>query len=106
MHQVTALSSLHDVAGLFGTQHRVQALRRAEGRPLPQAGILGESFSDARAFGWDVQAGALDWNKMVTGIQDHIGGLNFGYRVALRDKKARLKGALIPLLCSPPPSVC
>lgn len=24
---------------------------------------------------------------MVTAVQDHIGGLNFGYRVALRDKK-------------------
>ena len=32
-----------------------------------------------------------DWGKMVTGIQDHIGSLNFGYRTALREKKVDYK---------------
>ena len=28
-----------------------------------------------------------DWVKMVEEVQNHIGGLNWGYRVALREKK-------------------
>ena len=27
-----------------------------------------------------------DWGKLVGGVQDHIGSLNWGYRVQLRDK--------------------
>lgn len=27
-----------------------------------------------------------DWGKLVEGVQDHIGSLNWGYRVQLRDK--------------------
>lgn len=71
--------------------------------PSRQAGILGESFSDAKAFGWDIQTGPLNWNKMVTGVQDHIGGINFAYRVALRDKKARSRS--VGGSASPPPDV-
>jgi thioredoxin reductase (NADPH) len=52
---------------------------------MHQAGILGESFSDAREFGWKLRSDGHDWSKMVNGIQDHIGSLNFGYRTALRD---------------------
>ena len=52
---------------------------------MHQAGILGESFSDAKEYGWHVRNDGHDWNKMVTSIQDHIGSLNFGYRTALRD---------------------
>jgi len=54
-------------------------------RLMHQAGILGESFSDAAAFGWGVTSTGHDWEKMVTAIGDHIGSLNFGYRTALRD---------------------
>ncbi len=28
----------------------------------------------------------MDWPAMVQAVQDHIGSLNWGYRVALRDK--------------------
>ena len=52
---------------------------------MHQAGILGESFSDAKEYGWHVRNDGHNWNKMVTSIQDHIGSLNFGYRTALRD---------------------
>jgi hypothetical protein len=52
---------------------------------MHQAGILGESFSDAKQYGWKVTSEGHDWTKMVTSIQDHIGSLNFGYRTALRD---------------------
>lgn len=30
-----------------------------------------------------------DWDKLVTGVQDHIGSLNWGYRVQLRDKNVK-----------------
>ena len=32
-----------------------------------------------------------DWSKMVTEVQNHIGALNWGYRVALRYDYAILK---------------
>jgi len=55
---------------------------------MHRAAVLGEAFSDAREFGWGVPEGVTnDWEKLVSGIQDHIGSLNFGYRVQLRDKK-------------------
>ncbi len=46
---------------------------------------LGEGIKDASEYGWGTDSATKhDWAKMVTGIQDHIGGLNWGYRVALR----------------------
>ena len=30
-----------------------------------------------------------DWDKLVGGVQDHIGSLNWGYRVQLRDKNVK-----------------
>jgi thioredoxin reductase (NADPH) len=53
---------------------------------MHQAGILGESFSDATAFGWKIKSEGHDWEKMVGAIGDYIGSLNFGYRTSLRDK--------------------
>jgi thioredoxin reductase (NADPH) len=52
---------------------------------MHQAGLLGESFSDAKEYGWKVQSEGHDWQKLVSAIGDHIGSLNFGYRTALRD---------------------
>ena len=53
--------------------------------------ILGESFS-MRARSVTVEEKQQhDWGKMVSGIQDHIGSLNFGYRTALREKKVDYK---------------
>lgn len=34
-----------------------------------------------------------NWNTMVEGIQAHIGSLNWGYRVALREKKVNYLNA-------------
>jgi thioredoxin reductase (NADPH) len=41
---------------------------------------------DCGAFGWVLENKGHDWSKMVDNIQDHIHGLNFNYRVELRDK--------------------
>jgi thioredoxin/glutathione reductase (selenoprotein) len=75
--------------GLGGTCVNVGCIPK---KLMHQAGILGESFSDANAFGWTVEEKQKhDWGKMVSGIQDHIGSLNFGYRTALREKKVDYK---------------
>ena len=53
--------------------------------------MLGEAIKDAKSFGWKTPEEKLDhdWTEMVTAIQNHIGSLNWGYRVSLRDKKVR-----------------
>ena len=50
--------------------------------------ILGESIKDAHEYGWNSEPEKTkhDWPKMVEQIQNHIGGLNWGYRVSLREK--------------------
>jgi thioredoxin reductase (NADPH) len=75
--------------GLGGTCVNVGCIPK---KLMHQAGILGESFSDANAFGWTIdEKQSHDWPKMVAGIQDHIGSLNFGYRTALREKNVDYK---------------
>ena len=55
-------------------------------------------MDDARHFGWGVSEDvAHDWSKMVEGVQNHIGSLNWGYRVALRDKNVKYINALASL---------
>jgi thioredoxin reductase (NADPH) len=68
--------------GLGGTCVNVGCIPK---KLMHQAGILGEGFSDAKAFGWNVTAEGHDWGKMVTNIQDYVGSLNWAYRVTLRE---------------------
>ena len=59
---------------------------------MHQAGILGESFSDANAFGWTVEEKQQhDWGKNGEGFKITSDLLNFGYRTALREKKVDYK---------------
>ena len=53
------------------------------------AGLLGEAIEDAKKYGWQVEKPKHDWNAMVQAIQDYIGGLNWGYKVELRDKSVK-----------------
>jgi len=76
--------------GLGGTCVNVGCIPK---KLMHQAGILGESFSDAREFGWKMQTQGHDWGKMVGSIQDHIGSLNFGYRTALRENNVTYMNA-------------
>ncbi len=56
-----------------------------------QAGLLGEGFSDARGYGWKLpEAVPLGWEDLVQGVQNHIGSLNWGYRVALREASVKV----------------
>ncbi|KAK7102055.1 thioredoxin reductase 1, cytoplasmic-like isoform X2 [Littorina saxatilis] len=71
--------------GLGGTCVNVGCIPK---KLMHRAAVLGEQFSDAKAFGWEVPEGIKhNWDNMKNAIQDHIGSLNWGYRVQLRDKK-------------------
>jgi len=70
--------------GLGGTCVNVGCIPK---KLMHQAALLGESVKDAKSFGWQVDKDQVshDWPAMVTEVQNHIGGLNWGYRVALRE---------------------
>jgi len=72
--------------GLGGTCVNVGCIPK---KLMHQAALLGEAVKDAASFGWQVDRAQVnhDWAKMVLEIQNHIGGLNWGYRVALREKQ-------------------
>ncbi|GIL79383.1 hypothetical protein Vretifemale_8743, partial [Volvox reticuliferus] len=77
--------------GLGGTCVNVGCIPK---KLFHQAGLLGEGFSDARSFGWKLPEGAeLDWEALVMGVQSHIGSLNWGYRVALREASVKYLNA-------------
>ncbi|XP_041347588.1 thioredoxin reductase 1, cytoplasmic-like [Gigantopelta aegis] len=71
--------------GLGGTCVNVGCIPK---KLMHRAALLGEEFHDSNSFGWDTNADGIKhkWNEMVQGIQDHIGSLNWNYRVQLRDK--------------------
>jgi len=69
--------------GLGGTCVNVGCIPK---KLMHQAALLGEATKDAKAFGWGVDKADHSWSKMVEEVQNHIGGLNWGYRVALREK--------------------
>jgi len=69
--------------GLGGTCVNVGCIPK---KLMHQAALLGEAVKDAKSFGWSVEPAAHDWKNMVEEVQNHIGGLNWGYRVALREK--------------------
>merc|ERR1719427_7063 len=69
--------------GLGGTCVNVGCIPK---KLMHQAALLGEATRDAKSFGWGVEAPQHNWQNMVTEVQNHIGSLNWGYRVALREK--------------------
>lgn len=70
--------------GLGGTCVNVGCIPK---KLMHQAALLGHGIEDARHFGWEVPAiVGYNWATLVQGVQDHIGSLNWGYRVALQDK--------------------
>jgi len=77
--------------GLGGTCVNVGCIPK---KLFHRAALLRENLSDARALGWNPgppgePAGpdTNDWGKLTGEVQNHIGSLNFGYRVQLREKK-------------------
>ena len=45
-------------------------------------------MKDSKEYGWSTDPAAInhDWSKLVEQVQNHIGSLNWGYRVSLREK--------------------
>ncbi|XP_076068724.1 thioredoxin reductase 1 [Oratosquilla oratoria] len=71
--------------GLGGTCVNVGCIPK---KLMHQTAILGHDNKDSKEFGWVLPEEIThNWGKMVESIQNHIGSLNWGYRVALRDKK-------------------
>jgi thioredoxin/glutathione reductase (selenoprotein) len=71
--------------GLGGTCVNVGCIPK---KIMHYTALLGAAFHDAKSLGWKVQDhNEHDWEKMVEAAQDHILGLNFGYRTQLRQAK-------------------
>lgn len=71
--------------GLGGTCVNVGCIPK---KLMHQAAMIGEALKDSREFGWEVPEKVNhSWEKMVEEIGNYIGSLNWGYRVALREKK-------------------
>lgn len=61
---------------------------------MHQAALLGQALRDSRNYGWNVEETVKhDWERMTEAVQNHIGSLNWGYRVALREKKVTYENA-------------
>jgi thioredoxin reductase (NADPH) len=69
--------------GLGGTCVNVGCIPK---KLMHQAALLGEGLKDAEAFGWQATPPVHSWEKMKEEVQNHIGSLNWGYRVQLREK--------------------
>jgi len=69
--------------GLGGTCVNVGCIPK---KLMHQAALLGEAVHDAQKFGWDVERREHSWEAMVSAVQNHIGSLNWGYKVQLREK--------------------
>lgn len=70
--------------GLGGTCVNVGCIPK---KLMHQAAILGESLQDSRHYGWETpEKVEHSWSTLRDAVQAHIGSLNWGYRVALRDK--------------------
>lgn len=53
---------------------------------MHHAAILGDAAKDAKGYGWsNLDTGKHDWATLRQNVQDHIKGLNFSYRVQLRE---------------------
>ncbi|CAG0886112.1 unnamed protein product [Cyprideis torosa] len=73
--------------GLGGTCVNVGCIPK---KLMHQAALLKEGMHDAPSFGWKFSAGVeMNWGELVENVQNHIASLNWGYRVALREKKVQ-----------------
>ncbi|ETV98437.1 hypothetical protein H310_08590 [Aphanomyces invadans] len=78
--------------GLGGTCVNVGCIPK---KLMHQSSIIGELLhKDAEQFGWTVSNASFDWTKLVSSVQDYIHGLNFKYRIDLRDKKVKYENML------------
>ncbi|XP_075880819.1 thioredoxin reductase 3 isoform X2 [Nelusetta ayraudi] len=77
--------------GLGGTCVNVGCIPK---KLMHQTALLGTALQDAPKFGWEVDERVKhNWETMKSAINDYIGSLNWGYRVALRDKSVNYANA-------------
>ncbi|KGL77216.1 Thioredoxin reductase 1, cytoplasmic, partial [Tinamus guttatus] len=77
--------------GLGGTCVNVGCIPK---KLMHQAALLGQALQDARKFGWQfTEEVKHNWMTMTESVQNYIGSLNWGYRVALREKKVTYENA-------------
>uniref|UniRef100_A0A8C4F634 Thioredoxin-disulfide reductase n=1 Tax=Dicentrarchus labrax TaxID=13489 RepID=A0A8C4F634_DICLA len=77
--------------GLGGTCVNVGCIPK---KLMHQTALLGTAMQDARKFGWEFEETVKhNWETMKTAVNNYIGSLNWGYRVALRDKNVNYVNA-------------
>uniref|UniRef100_A0A8B9P1N7 Thioredoxin reductase 1, cytoplasmic n=1 Tax=Apteryx owenii TaxID=8824 RepID=A0A8B9P1N7_APTOW len=77
--------------GLGGTCVNVGCIPK---KLMHQAALLGQALQDSRKFGWQfTEEVKHNWMAMTESVQNYIGSLNWGYRVALREKKVTYENA-------------
>ncbi|XP_015362258.1 thioredoxin reductase 3 [Marmota marmota marmota] len=70
--------------GLGGTCVNVGCIPK---KLMHQAALLGQALRDSRKFGWEYnQQVKHNWSTLTEAIQNHIGSLNWSYRLSLREK--------------------
>jgi len=77
--------------GLGGTCVNVGCIPK---KLMHQAALLGEHIQDSQSYGWQANEKKHDWQTLVTAIKDHIGSLNWGYKVALRQANVKYYNSL------------
>jgi len=77
--------------GLGGTCVNVGCIPK---KLMHQAALLGEHIQDSQSYGWQATEKKHDWPTLVTAIKDHIGSLNWGYKVALRQANVKYYNSL------------
>uniref|UniRef100_A0A8C5GIH1 thioredoxin-disulfide reductase (NADPH) n=1 Tax=Gouania willdenowi TaxID=441366 RepID=A0A8C5GIH1_GOUWI len=82
--------------GLGGTCVNVGCIPK---KLMHQTALLGTALQDARKFGWEFDETVKhNWDTMKTAVNSYIGSLNWGYRVALRDKNVNYVNAYAEFL--------
>ncbi|XP_070758342.1 thioredoxin reductase 3 isoform X3 [Enoplosus armatus] len=77
--------------GLGGTCVNVGCIPK---KLMHQTALLGTAVQDARKFGWEFDETVKhNWETMKMAVNNYIGSLNWGYRVALRDKNVNYVNA-------------
>ncbi|KAM9293230.1 thioredoxin reductase 1, cytoplasmic isoform 4-T6 [Morus bassanus] len=77
--------------GLGGTCVNVGCIPK---KLMHQAALLGQALQDSRKFGWQfTEEVKHNWMTMTEAVQNYIGSLNWGYRVALREKNVTYENA-------------
>uniref|UniRef100_A0A8C4Z231 thioredoxin-disulfide reductase (NADPH) n=1 Tax=Gadus morhua TaxID=8049 RepID=A0A8C4Z231_GADMO len=85
--------------GLGGTCVNVGCIPK---KLMHQTALLGTAMQDARKYGWEFDESVKhNWVIMKEAINNYIGSLNWGYRVALRDKNVNYVNAYAEFLISP-----